>query len=114
MFDAAFQVCPQVLDGVQVRRVGWERHQIHSVVVEPGLRAARLVIGSVVLKVEPRAAGPEEKSGWLHEPLHSVGVQSGVHGVVKDSQCAHSFAAETRPDADLGCEVSLTLNHVLT
>ena len=73
-FDAAFQVCPQVLDGVEVRRVGRELDQTHSIDVKPLKRAMRLVIGGVVLEVEPRTASPEAKSAGLPEPLHSVSI----------------------------------------
>jgi hypothetical protein len=105
-FNAAFQICPQVLYRVEVRRVGWELDQTHSIVVKPFQRAIRLVIGGVVLEVEPRTVRPEAKSAGLHPPLHSVTIQPSVHAVVKDSQCAHSLTAETRPDADFRGKVT--------
>ena len=74
----------------------------------------RRVIGGVVLEVEPRTARPEAKSAGLHQLLHSVRVQPGVHVVLEHSQFAHSLAGKARPDADFLCEALLTLNHVLT
>ena len=57
--DAAFEVAPQVLDGVEIRTPRRPIDEIDAVVVKPGLTRASGVDSPVVLLIPPLPSRPE-------------------------------------------------------
>jgi hypothetical protein len=69
-----FEDGPEILDGVEIRGIGWEVEHIHSMIVEPGLSAVRGVLRGIVLLEPPLLVGIEMQGGREEAVLQDVHV----------------------------------------
>ena len=99
-FNSRLEYAPQILNGVEVRRVGREINDVDSMVVKPTISQVGLVLRCILLLKPPMFIGIEMKSSLNEIVLQDVYVARCIELTDEYLRLPNSFCTEASPEGD--------------